>query len=246
MTKKEPTTLAVLPPQQMARKRQWLAILSPYQASANALTIENEDDYRAADFALCAVQRMSSGWELEMEELLEPARKLKQGLDTLKRSVAQPLDMVTMTIKDKMRDYKLVEQRQVREAQIAHERERARLEEEKAKKEQALQNASTQKMRERIAAARQELEVKADNLAYQGSGVAPIQADNSSTRTLKKVRVNNYDAFVEGVLQGLIPVVCLSIVQAELNLQFKARPEVVEGWPGVEVYEDVIIATRRG
>jgi hypothetical protein len=108
-------------------------------------------------------------------------------------------------------------------------------------------------MKAKLAEARAKLEVPVESV----SDLNPtVRGAASTSRTLTKVRVIDPEAFLSamqdyepkaGIYQTGHPpfsVIDPEMLRVRLNALFKEQPGVVTTWPGIEVYQDVIIAGR--
>ena len=226
-----------------ATREEGLALIQQFGPDVVGIVITDAEGYEAADTMLARISKARKGWGARMEKIIRPIR---QGLDAiyeLNRDVDKPLEGMEKTIRRAMADYKLEEHRQLQaaEEQKRRDEEQRRLEAEEARLK--AERAATPQMRGRLEATAAKKELEADRIAMQETP-APVIADNSTDRTVKKIRVVDEDAFYKGLGEGYIPRVCAPIHQPALNKLLKDDPEGAAAMPGVEVYDDVEIVRR--
>lgn len=228
-----------LPQSVQVAKEEGLALLPPLQSAVVTLRVTDEDSYLVADAMLGKIQQARKRWSARIGKIIDPLwEALKSGRE-LKNEIDKPLETLETQVKHSMRTFKLEEARRIQAAKD----ETDRLLAEAAQKERLESAAKTQPMKERLKARRLELEAQAETVAEQQ---APVLAQSSSSRTVKKWRVIDAKVFALAFAHGKVPGDVLSVDQVAVNRYFKREggAEAVAEWPGVEVYDDVIIAGR--
>lgn len=279
-TKKAAVTLVPQKPSPvMVQKRvEGLTLVSPLRHLVTALVVKTAEDYLQADALLARVNTAEATWALKINPIREPIDKamaeLKlslEGVKALDDEVAVPLATLKASIKQKMKDYKVLEATQIREAKQLQDEAARRLRDEAAKKQLAETAAKTPQMKAKLAQARADLETAAQVVEMPTAESTPIRGVSSTSRTVQKVRVKDVDAFlsalaayapVSGVYKMRVPPLTLLTmhttrtgeqipegsaidkITAEITKIYSTQPGVVASWPGVELYDDVIIAGR--
>lgn len=220
-----------------------LKLISPISMEVEDLEVFDADTYAVADALFGRIKKARRTWTERMEKIIRPIRTGLDELYSLNREVDKPLGKLEDAVEAKMKIYKLEEARQIRDAERLQQAELDRLQREADAKEAAALNARTAQMRGKLEAARQRIVEQAEVVLTQEI-VAPVQGEKSSTRSLRLCRVSDLLAFASGVATGTIPTACITVNTPELNRQFKRDPTLVEGWPGVEGYDDVQIIGR--
>lgn len=236
-------TAVVVSPQVVKAKEEGATIIGPLQAEVVEMRVDDAESYLAADQILGRIQTARKTWGARMERIIRPIR---QGLDeiyALSRDVDKPLAAMEALVKGRMTDYKLEEARQLAVIKRAQELETARLEQELAAKLEKEQNARTKQMRERLAEARLKVQEKLE-VAQAEEAPAPIMGSHSSTRSVKKWRVTDKEKLLKGVIAGTIPESIATWDERQINSYFRAEPDRVATWDGIEVYDDVQIVGR--
>lgn len=239
----EVAAAVVAPPVIITRtKEDGLALIPPLRADVERLTITSAAEYHTADGILARIRAARSAWRGRMEKIIRPIRSGLDELYKLDRDVDKPLESLEKTVKQEMAAYKLEEGRRIQEEQDAIDRETERLRRQIAEQAAKEASARTTQMRERAQQKRVELEEQEADVIL--AAPEPVKAAQSSTRTVQKWRVVDPLKFFAAIGEGMLPAECGSVNVVEMNKQFKADPEGMKAWPGVEVFDDIIIAGR--
>lgn len=224
------TAAAVLLDETTAKQQKTVTALVPtVTAQVEALgVIEDEDTYHVADKYFGRVKTARKEWAGRMQEIIRPIRQGLDKLYKLNRDVDQPLAQLETRIEALMKDFKLKELQRVREEQEQADQEAARL-------RGLLENAKTPIKQQALAQQLEEVE------AWQPE---TTKGENSSSRPSRKVRIVDLKAFAKAVGAGLIPEDVLLVHMPAVNRYFKDDAETVEGWPGVEGFDDIAIVSR--
>lgn len=279
MAKKLAPTPPPPPDPEMIRKRaEGMALIAPLKPKVVALTITCDADYLMADHLLNDIKTKRAIWATKIDPIrdpiLEAIEKLKLslvGVKALDTEVDTPMAMLEGDVKEKMKDYKIEEARQIREARQLQDEAARKLREDAEKKRVQEEAARTPQMKAKLAQARADLETQAQIVEMPTQATTPVKAVSSTVRTVQKVRVHDVDAFlsalahynpVAGVYKMKLPPMslitlhtqrtgeqvaegsALDKIEAEISKIFSTQPGVVTSWPGVELYDDVIIAGR--
>ena len=251
-------------------KTEAVAVISPVLSAAAQITIVDNATYSLADMFLKKIKTARRSIEDKLSPIIEPIRKGLDELYALKRELDAPLTSAENEIKSKMKSWQLAEARRVAEEEAARRREDERLRAEAAAKERAAErlrieaeNKQRQADAARSADARQAAERAAEQLRERQEAQAmesrqleleaeaaravPIaqvaKAASSSARKVKRWRITDMEKFILSVAMGDIPQDAVLVNEVAVNRYFKSV-EVVAGWPGVEVYDDIVIAGR--
>lgn len=235
--------LIVRPGDLIKTKQDGLAVLTPLQSASVSLTIRTEADYQVADAMLAKVRTARKTWGDRMERIIRPMRTALDEVYGLNRDVDRPLEAVETTIKQKMKVFKLEEQRVIQETAIAQQAEADRLRREAEEKEALAAKAKTAQMRGKLAAQQERLQERIIEVESQPIQ-APVQANSSTTRPAKIIRVKDLLAFCGAIADGAIPHDIIEVKQGMLNKQYKDNPEEVAQWPGVTIEDDIQILGR--
>lgn len=238
-----PKKTAPTPVNPAAVREEGQALIAPLASEAGLLIIRNEEDYLVADGLLSRIRRARKTWGDRMEAIIRPIRSGLDEIYSLNRDVDRPLEAQEARVKGLMRDYKLEEQRQIQAAKEEREREERRKLEEAETKRIAAEQAQTARMRERLIAQATRAEAQAAAVAQTPIPQA-VRGESSVSRPVQKVRVHNLTHFLQGIVDGYIPEDLVTVNQVALNREFKAEPDGIKAWPGVEVFDDIQIVGR--
>lgn len=224
-------------------QQEGLQLLTPIQAEVVALHVRTAEDYLAADGVLHRIRVARKTWGDRMEKIIRPIRTGLDEVYKLNRDVDRPMEVLESRVKDAMKMFKLAEQRALQAAEDARRAEEDRLRREAEEKRQAAEHATTAQMRDKLTAQAQRAEAQSETAAQEELPEA-VHGMSSTTRPLKKVRVTDLTAFLQGIIDGYIPDDYVAIIQSKLNTALREDPEGMKAWPGVEVYDDVQIVGR--
>lgn len=238
----------VKPPPVVAQAQREMALVIPALTSeVVAITINTEDDYLQADVVLAKVRTAKKTWVDRLEAIIRPARQSLDLLYDLNRDGVKPLEKLEGQLKTAMADYKTQERRQLEAAQRAKEEEDQRIADALQATQEAEAKARTAPMRAKLAAAREALENQQQAAAEEPVS-APVQANHSTTRAVKRIRPTDMGKILMAIIAGKVPYDVVQVNQVVLNSYLKITPEAkylpVTEWPGVEVYDDTQIVGR--
>jgi hypothetical protein len=236
-------TKAITLPTKLPTKDEGLQLVQPLQDAVKALHILSEEHYQEADRLLARVTTAKRVWDEKMEPIIRPIRQGLDNLYALNREILKPLDQMAEDIKNEMKTFKRKELQALQEASRKKAEEEERLRREAQEKEEAAERAKTPQMRGKLQAQAERAQQQAEAVA-QTAIPAPVRAEASSVRPVRKVRVADLNAFLRGIIDGYIPSEAVSVAQPVLNQAFKDDPDGMQAWPGVEVYDDIQIVGR--
>lgn len=280
MAKKSAVVVAPLKPNpEMIKKRaEGMTLIAPLRPKVVSLNIQTEEHYLLADALLSEIKTKRAIWATKVDPIREPILKAIEelklsmaGVKALDDEVDSPLAMLEADVKQKMKDYKVLEAVRIREAKQLQDESARLLREEAQKKLLAETAAKTPQMKAKLAEARANLETQAQIAEMPTHETTAVRGVSSTSRTVQKVRIKDLDGFlnslasyqpVAGVYKmGVPPVTLLTMhtkrdgeqvpegsavdkIEAEIAKIYSTQPGVVASWPGVELYDDVIIAGR--
>jgi len=210
------------------------------------LVVEEPAQYAIADSLLSKITSAKRIVEGKFRPMLDHFNRGLGLLRGLQHELLDPLVEGEKSLREKMRQFKIEEQRQIYEAQRVQAAEAARIRREEEEKERQLAAARTTQMREKIQA-------KAAELATQRMMVesAPepeiVKVAGSTTRKVRKWRVVDMAALAASAIdpEGVVPIEVLMVNAEVVNTQFRVDPVGVAEWPGIGIWEDIVIVGRR-
>lgn len=224
--------------------------IQPLQLEVSKLsaTLSTPEEYEIADIYLGKIQSTRKWWKSKLygtKALPGPIPSIKSGLDmlyALNNEVDHPLAALEEGIKGRMKEYVrrklLMEQKQERD-RIEMEQRAARELEEAAAKEAAAKTPA-QKAKAAVAVAEaEEAYIETLTPVTEQQVVA-----NSTTRVPKKPVVKDLLAFCKGISDGEIPTETIRLMPSVLNQLFRDDAEMVAGFPGVSIEDDIQIVGR--
>jgi hypothetical protein len=217
------------------------------------VTVEN---YQAADLLLGRLRTCNKIVKEMIEEKLDIIIKpIRAGLDLLyaeRRGLQEPGEKAEKLLKDKMGKWQVEDRARIaREAE--GQRQQALSDARRARElvEQAERAGGQDNMLSAVAEeARLTAQVSAQEYR-QASEVVPVRGSNSSSRFKQKVRVGDMTALLAAIVEtagqdDAVPEALIQVNQAVLDAYFASDRGLTLTWPGVEIYEDVSVARRRG
>lgn len=215
---------------------------------AETLAITDSNSYALADKTLNSINKVRKAIADRMDLILSPINEARNQVLALRKELDGPPAVAEALLRDKMKQFKLLEMRQEQEerGRIAREAEALRQQAEALRqKEEA---AKTPQLQARIATQRMALEVKADQKAEEKPAEA-VRVSGSTTRPVNKIRIHNKAAFISGLFAGKCPGVMedldvMEAIEKCLSRLYKANPPMVSRYLGLEEYDDVTIVRR--
>lgn len=228
---------------------QGLKLLTPLRPLIAALSVTDADSYLEADGLLGRVKHARATWVAKFGPILQPLKaaekNIKQalrGAKDLDAEVDGPLEQMELSIKEAMRQYKLKEQLQLQEAEEERRRKVEAMRLEAEEKERKALLAKTPQMKAKLAQSRQDLLIAAE--LVEDEPVTPIRGAASTSRSVRKWRVKDMKALLRGVLSGEVPADVIVTADPVIGRYWSSDRAIVEAWPGMEGFDDVIIARR--
>jgi hypothetical protein len=217
--------------------------VQPLAQAVQELTVTNDEEYQAADALLGSVRGARRQWASMFKPVHEPLKLAKANADKLNRDIDGPMETMETAIKRVMADYSLEKERRIAEQKRLADEEAERLRkklEEATNKELA---AKTAPMRERLRVARETLETQVVEQAEETEETLerPVEAEHSRTRKVRKWRLVDLEAYAK-VTRNYV-ILDTAAVTRDLRSGLITLDDIA-GWPGFEVYEDVVIASR--
>lgn len=230
-------------------------LVTPLQREVEGLTITDAASYLAADALLGRVVAARKRWAAEMDPILTPAKvtvseakKTLAGAQALAAKVDGPLGDLELRMKAEMRDYKIEEIRQIEEQDRVREQEKLRLQEQERKAREVSEAPTASPLKARLAAARATTAVEQIEELEQEDTPAPVKAEMSTTRRTPSWRITDTTAFVQQWLQeqmvGSMPSDAVIINTAAISRVFRATPELLDSWPGIERYDEISVVRK--
>ena len=205
-------------------------------------------NYQHADVLLGRIRERRKAWGVVWTRIQEKTIKpLRAGLDELyklNRDVDGPYAALEEGTKAWMTGYKTEEVRQLQESARAKAEENRRLQEEIEEKARQEQAARTDKMREKLAAAREQLKQEQADLAGTSVDDHVVRGVASTTRTQPAWRIVEPEKLLIAIGTGKVSLRAVEFNRVYINQMFKAEPEVVASWPGVEIFDEIKVVGR--
>lgn len=218
------------------------------------LKVTTNSEYAYADSLLGRVRTAQKSWggvwARIQEKSIKPLRASLEGLYEVNREIEKPLTDLEESIKKLMKSYKMAEAKRLNDEAAAKAAEVRRLQAEADAKAAAALNAKTAQMRGKLEAARIKLETQAAAVQEEEVDV-PVLGVDSGTRKVPAWRLvyddehgSHLAEFLLAIINGTVPADAVLLNDKFINARFKAKPEEVASWPGIEVYDDIQIVGR--
>ena len=224
-------------------KQEGLALISPLEQAVSCLAVTTPDEYDVADGMLLRITAAERKWLDKIDPIIGPIRKGLDALYDLKNEVWNPLKRMQTTVRQKMKDFKLEEKRQLERAEEQHQADKRSLDQAIAKAVSQAALAKTQAQKAVLTKAAQVLEERAEVLAEQPAP-KPIQGTATRTRTVPKWKISNKMAFIQAVAAGTIDLEFVEPHTANIEGVFRNSRDEMRDWPGITIYEDIEIVRR--
>lgn len=216
---------------------------APVIARAATLVVQNAQDYAIADSFLDRLVGARKSIKARLAKIIDPIKEALDQAKSLLKEADGPLEQSEILIRGRMREFKLEEARQARIEEEKRYAAEEKLRQEVAAKALAESKAKTQQMRDKLAAQRAELEAQAD-VAAAAPAQQTVKAVGSTTRTVRVPKITDKNALIAAVAAGKASRVILDVNMPELKALYKAHPEEVSKWPGIEWIDDIQIVKR--
>lgn len=239
------TTVIDLNPVTRAKvQKEGLTLLDPLKREMTALKVTTPEEYTYADGLLTKIREARKRWASKLAPIIDPlaetlrsAKKAMEGSKALLNEVDKPLEQYEEHVRREMKVFKVEEARQLREAEQEQIRLQAEIEE-KARKAAETKGPAKAKILRQIGG------LQSMQSTIQTEQAAPVQAEGSGTRTKENWRVPDIKVLAKFVADGTLPADCILVNSPRMNAYFKANPEEMKAWPGVEIFTDVVIVAR--
>lgn len=225
-------------------KKELVTLRSPAIEEAEGLVLRTEADFLTADGLRSRIKKAIKIVEEKLDPIIADIRPGLDKLYALKRSEITPLEEADGIITTKMKDFRRAEQKRIDEAARAQRLEAERIDREAEETRRRAAAAATPQVAKRLERKADALDTKAVDVATTPLKRA-VEADHSSTRTVKVWKVADIGTILQGILDGEIPADVIMVDSVTVNKAFRTQPDVVAAWPGFTVYDDVQIVGRR-
>lgn len=227
----------------LAVKRQGLPLLSIKAKVIAVRAPKTQEQYEDADQLLGQVSVALKKWDAMIEPILGPLKRAEReiksamaGSKALDKEIRTPLEEMSDMLRAGMKSFKVEEQRQIQEQQREREQIQRELERQQEVAATAPRAQTRQKAEQNIAAIESRLESDPE--------IIPTSGIFSGTRSKRAWRVVNADEFYTAVAANDIPREAAPVDAVYMNRMFKEHGEALGTWPGVEIFDDIIIAKR--
>ena len=243
------TTPIIVPQPQavnMEREHQkGLALVNPIMAQMEGLEVNSEESYLVADQLVGEIRRRRKGWEpiwgAIQDRIVKPLRDSLEGAYSINREVDGALEKAEKSLKAKMSTYKNEErlrlERENRERDAEADRTQALIDETKRKLETARGSVKG-------VLTRNLSRLDTHQQAVMETVPLPVVGANSSTRTVKRVEVDNLQAFAVALTIGklrdhAIKALILAAVNDALRgvARTQEQKDEMAQWPGLKMVE---------
>lgn len=232
-----PTALTISPTVRAQALKEGTALLNPLKDDIQGFLVKTPGDYQVADELLTRVITARKRWADKLAPILNPIKKaIKEmqdagkGAKELLDEVDEPLEQYETHLRSQMKAFKVEEQRQI----TAQAQEQRRLQ---AEADRLAVRVSTPQVKRALTQTLQRLE--------QAEPVPePTVAEGTGTRTKPAWKIADWAKFLNAVGSGDLPDDCVIPNQVRMNQYFKEDPEQMKSWPGISIFEDVIIVKR--
>lgn len=227
-------------------REEGLTVLTPLQKLAVTLTITTEVHYLEADELFARITKAEKDWDGKVTPAIDSIRKGLDLLYDLRSSIAKPLNDAKALIKGKMKAYKEAEAKRLQAEEAERLAEIKRLEDEAKAKEEALNKAKTQPLKQKLIQQRAQAEQDAA-LLKSVARLGGVRGSSSQTRKTKTWKVTDLALLMAYIIENgeedLTSLV--QINSTELSAYFRIKDPKVGPWlPGVEVMEEMNITGR--
>lgn len=227
-----------------ATKSTYFDLISQVTTPATGIVVSSPEEYDAADSRLSRVRETKKSVQLKLEEEIRPRYLTLESWYSLQRELIGPIDAAEKSLKHKMADYQLRLARQKAEADRIRDEETRRLSQEAQKALTAANNpqlSAVDRARAKFQATKavtQAQEVK------EVVSIPEVKGTSSTFIPTESWKVTDLKAFLQGVINGTVPLECVQVQVVNMNMFWKMNRERVKGWPGVVVESGGRIAGR--
>lgn len=230
---------------------------NPYLAQVESLEVVDAATYQVADHCLGRIIEERGKLRADLLRPIDEAKAALKKLTALFDRVDGPWKTAEVTLRRRMAVYKTAEARRLVEEKAAREREarhqmeeadRARREAEEIARRARMQVAHAEQVR-----LQQEAKLRLEESRYHveeaykaaaESTPRPTAAINTTTRTVRRWRIVDLNEFLLAIANQEVPAHMAEPNASNINAHFAIAPKEVAAWPGVEVYEEVVIVRK--
>lgn len=226
-------TPAIKTPELLKTKQEAKKQSAPLIEQAHQLQITDEDSYQIADSIRASLKAASKKWTDRLQLIIRPAYDTLQGLYNLRKEIVDPMDASADVVTNKMKEFKRLEAVRTRQEADAKTAKEAEL----RKKLEAATSIPVQRMMEKRIEEVQNVII-----------TAPVVAASSSTRTVKKWKVDNMQKLVRAVADSQVPIDILTLNSKVFEDYFRGDDKdktAISSWPGILVYDDIQIVSKK-
>lgn len=221
------------------------AVVGPVRDESALIKVIDPITYNLADTLLSRIREARAFVAEKFEPIIRPTRNRLDQYYSLRRSLDKPLDDAEKNVKDAMRTWQMADLKRISDEHAAQQAEIDRLEREAQAARMRAEKARTEATAARHNEVAMVLERKADITAAKPVS-EPTVAQSSNTRTFRSIRITDKFAFIAAIAAEIIPLELVDIDMSALKVEHKNSPGEVESWPGVEGFDDLLIAGRAG
>lgn len=216
---------------------------APVIARAASLTVESAQDYAVADSFLTKLVDARKRIKTRLAKIIDPIKEALKEAQSLLKEADTPLEQSELLVRQRMRDFKLEEAQQARLEEQKRLDAAADLQRQADAKALAESKATTQQMKDKLAAQRADLEAQATVTA---AAPAPTlaKAVGSTTRTIKVPVVKDMKVVLAAIVAGKIPLEVAEINFGVIRAHYRSLPSWVAKWPGIEMQDDIQIVKK--
>jgi hypothetical protein len=218
----------------------------PIVAQAKFLQVVDNNSFMLADTLRSQIKKAQKTIKDRLAVIIRPAYETLQALYTFQKELIDPLEEADVMITSRMKTYKTEESRRISEENRVFIEKQEALAREREEAERRLAEAKNKHVAAHAIKQMQKVEEKMEAVAPV---TAPVAAISSGTRTVKKWRVTNLKELLKAIVSGEIPEDIIQINESAFNAYFRADDAdktAIKGWPGIKVYDDVLIVSKRG
>lgn len=200
-------------------------------------SIKDDKSFKEADSFLVEIKRTQKRLDDERKKFTAPLDLAKKQIMDAYKPKAKMLTDAEMILKGATRKWFIAEQdRKAKEQREKEEAERKRLEEEKLNAAVELEKHGNVSQAEKVLTKPTIVTPQRVETSFDGS--------RTYGRKVWKTRIENFPEFLRAMADGKIPYDFIKINESEMN----RAATVMKGeksWPGVHIFEDVIMGVRR-
>ncbi len=216
----------------------------PLLIQAKALVVDDESSYQLADTLRTKLKAANKAWTDRLSKIIRPTYEALESLYSLQREIVNPMKDSEKIITGKMQEYKRLELQRVEEDNRKRQEEEDGIQREKEELQRKIDAAKNKSVAALQQKKMEKLEEKLETV--QESVAVSVKAEGSGTRIVKKWKVVSFIDLVKAVANGDLPEDILQTADASIQEYFNAGPDALKTWPGLEIYSDVQIVSRRG